>query len=199
MKRHLLLWVGVLLIVGCSVVPQQPVSSSTVVSWEARKSDLEQFQQWRVEGRVALRMGRDGGQSSFVWKQSPEQQQFDLAGLLGAGAVRLQSSAEGVVLESDGERYHGSIPSVLLREVTGWHIPVEAAQYWIKGIPDPSQPIDSMVLDESNRLQQLVQHGWRIEVRRYQQVEQRMLPAFVVLEQGEVRVKLKLNQWEWDS
>lgn len=189
----LFLWIA-----GCSVSPElvklEPTQTSS--SWAARKQQLQSLQHWQVEGRVALRMGQEGGQSGFLWRKSPQQQQFDLSGLLGAGAVQLSSSADGALLKSGGEQYRGAHPSPLLEQVTGWQIPVEAAQYWIRGLALPEVPAQGMVLDERNRLRQLQQAGWKIEIRRYQQVDAVELPAFVVLEQGELRLKLKLNRWE---
>lgn len=148
-----------------------------------------------VGGARGTAYGQRGGQSSFRWVQSPQQQQFELSGLLGAGALQLTSSEQGAVLEQGGERYQGRHASTLLASVSGWKIPVEAARYWVRGIPDPQQPITYSLLDEANRLQQLEQAGWKIEVRRYQTVGEIQLPAFVVLSQNEVKLKMKLNQW----
>ncbi len=184
-----------LLVAGCSVTPnpiQTPQNSS---SWIERKQQLQTLLVWQVEGRIALRMGSEGGQSGFVWRQGPQQMEFDLSGLLGAGATHLSAGSNGVLLETGGEQYRGEHASQLLQRVTGWQIPVEAAQYWIKGLPAPDFEPQVMVLDGANRLQQLQQLGWKIEVRRYQRVDGVELPAFVVLEQGDVRLKLKLNRW----
>ena len=181
---------------GCSVTPEttRTIHSSSI-SWAERKQQLHALQAWQVDGRVALRMGSEGGQSGFVWRQSPQQQQFDLSGLLGAGAVHLLSDVDGALLETGGEQYRGTRASQLLQQVTGWQIPVEAAQHWIKGLPAPDVEPQMMVLDSANRLQQLQQLGWKIEIRRYQSIDGLELPGFVVLEQGEVRLKLKLNHW----
>jgi outer membrane lipoprotein LolB len=183
------------LMVGCGVAPHSLKTQHPPVSWEARQQQLQRLQQWQVEGRVALRMGSEGGQSGFVWRQSPQRQQFELSGLLGAGAIRLVSGGEGALLESAGEQHRGEHPSQLLQRVTGWQIPVEAAQYWIKGVPAPDATPQLLVLDGENRLQRLQQMGWKIEIRRYQTVGALELPGFVVLEQGEVRLKLKLTRW----
>jgi len=53
-----------------------------------------------------------------------------------------------------------------------------------------------MVLDENNRLQLMVQSGWSVEVRRYQRVGELELPALVVIERGDMRVKLRLTNWQ---
>lgn len=188
-----------LLLAGCSTTPQSTTEITPVTGWSERKAALQALQQWQVEGRVALRMGGEGGQSGFVWRQSPQQQRFDLSGLLGAGAVRLISGSEGVLLETDGEQYRGTHASHLLQQVTGWQIPVEAAQHWIKGLPAPGEEPQVVVLDDANRLQQLQQLGWKIEIPRYQTVGALQLPGFVVLEQGNVRLKLKLDRWVLSS
>ncbi|MBT3308793.1 MAG: outer membrane lipoprotein LolB [Gammaproteobacteria bacterium] len=198
--QRLSIVVAVWLLVGCSMAPPHSTTAALQLDWETRKAQLQQLQQWQVDGRVALRMGKEGGQSGFSWKhKSALQQQFNLSGLLGAGAVELLVGGAGAQLTTAGESYRGDRASQLLFEVTGWKIPVEAAQYWIKGLPDPTLELESLVLDEANRLQQLQQAGWRIEIRRYQQLNQMELPAFVVMEQGDVRLKLRLNRWRLQS
>lgn len=184
---------------GCSVAPERPAVSSQPQDWESRKAQLEALQRWRVEGRVALKMGQEGGQSGFSWRQGAVQQQFNLSGLLGAGAVELSTTSEGAQLSTAGEHYRGARASDLLLSVTGWQIPVEQAQYWIRGVPAPQSEVQSLLLDGRDRLKQLQQAGWSIEVRRYQSVDGVELPAFVVLEQGAVRLKLRLTAWELEG
>ncbi len=181
---------------GCGLTPTQVDSPQAVTSWQAHRAAVDSLQRWQVSGRVALRMAQEGGQSSFVWQQGEASQRFELSGLLGVGALKLHSDRKGALLESGGERYRGTSPSQLLLQVTGWQIPVEAARHWIRGVPDPDAEVQALVLDPSNRLQQLQQSGWQVEIVRYQRVGELDLPEFVVLERGEVRLKLKLKQWQ---
>ncbi|HIJ33910.1 MAG TPA: outer membrane lipoprotein LolB, partial [Gammaproteobacteria bacterium] len=56
--------------------------------------------------------------------------------------------------------------------------------------------IDSLLLDEHNRLQHLQQSGWSLEIRRYRQQGDLQLPELLVLEREQIRIKLKINRWQ---
>ncbi len=198
-RIHSLLFFGVLLLLGgCSTVsvPDLPESTSVAGSWELREQQLSAIQEWRVEGRAAFRAGKEGGQSSFVWDYSPASRKFRLSGLLGLGSLILEDGASGSRLTTDsGEIREGDTPEQLLQQATGWSFPVREAGYWIRGIPVPTEAPNSMVLDPQNRLHYLDQSGWSLEIRRYQRVDGVDLPAMVVMERGDVRVKLVLSRW----
>jgi len=192
----LLYGVLTLLIAGCSVAPERQ-QEVAVVDWNIRQQQLYAIQTWSVDGRVAFRSGLDGGQSGFLWQHTPVSQQLDLTGVLSAGAFSLRIEPAGVELTTgEGGVYKGNDPEQLLFEVSGWMFPVEEASYWVKGLPDPNSRALPMVLDENNRLQLMVQSGWSVEVRRYQRVGELELPALVVIERGDMRVKLRLTNWQ---
>ncbi len=194
-----LLSIGALLLLGgCSTltVSEQPEISPAATGWALRKQQLSAIQEWRVEGRAAFRVGREGGQSGFVWEHTPASRQFSLSGLLGLGSLVLEDGGSGARLTTDsGEIREGRSPEQLLQQTTGWSFPVREAGYWIRGIPAPMGAPESMVLDTQNRLHYLNQSGWSLEIRRYQQVGEIELPAMVVMEQGEIRVKMVLSRW----
>lgn len=189
---------ALLLLAGCSTVsvPEMPEVAPAPGGWELRQQQLGAIREWRVEGRAAFRTGDEGGQSSFVWEYSPASQQFRLSGLLGLGALVLEDGKSGSRLTTDsGEIREGGSPEQLLQQTTGWSFPVKEAGYWIRGIPAPVGAPNSMVLDPQNRLHYLDQSGWSLEIRRYQQVGEIKLPAMVVMERGDIRVKLVLSRW----
>lgn len=184
------------LLVGCSALPEK-IQQTEVVAWEVRQQQLDALQEWSVDGRVAFRSGLDGGQSGFLWQHTAKSQQFDITGALGVGAFSLKTSMSGVVLTTgDGNTYRGEDPEQLLFEISGWRFPVEEARYWVRGLPAPHSRALPLVLDKKNRLQLMVQSGWSVEVIRYQIVGGLELPAFVAMERGDVRVKLRLTNWK---
>lgn len=185
-----------MLLSGCATVQQsEEIRVPPEINWEIRQQQLAAMEQWGVEGRAAFRSETEGGQSGFRWRLSPDEQEFHLNGVLGAGALSLRSGPAGVVLEQGGERYRGRDPQNLLLQISGFHFPVDEARYWVLGIPAPDQPVSGIELDDRSRLQWLNQSGWSIEIRRYQQVGALELPALLVMRQGEIQVKLRLTQW----
>ncbi len=188
-----------LLLSGCSTLPRQAEDIGQTVGWELRQQQLNEITEWSVEGRAAFRVSQDGGQSSFRWNHAPSSQQFTLAGVLGMGALELKSGPSRVrLITGTGEVIDGEDAEQLLFQATGWLFPVDEAGYWIRGIPAPTGRADSMVLDQKNRLQSLSQSGWNMRVRRYQSVDGVELPALVVMERDDVRVKLSLVRWRVD-
>ncbi len=191
-----LFWIA-WVVAGCSTVPEKgDVSAQPQPDWSTRQESLGALQQWRLEGRIALKIGDDGGQSGLIWSHAPESMRFELSGLFGIGATVLSSDAAEVTLRSGDKSYHGSDPVALLAEVTGWQIPLQSAHYWVRGLPDPVLEVESMLLDGMNRLSRLEQAGWTVEVRRYQRHEALELPAYIVLQRNEVKIKFRLQRWE---
>ncbi|MBT7308739.1 MAG: outer membrane lipoprotein LolB [Gammaproteobacteria bacterium] len=195
---YFLAWIAFTL-VGCGRIEVPPAKVSAIVDWEIRQQQLAALHEWNIEGRIALRVGDKGGHSRYHWRHQSEAQHFSLSGLMGVGGMALTHRPGQTEVTTSEGRFQGEEPEQLLLEVTGWHFPIEAAAAWIKGIPAEGVAIDALVLDEENRLQSLSQSGWRLQVRRYQQVEQLQLPELIVIERDEVRLKLQVAQWELDS
>ena len=183
------------MLTGCTATPERPLRTVDM-AWGERQQQLNQLQLWQIEGRIALRNGEEGGQSGFHWEYQTERQRFVLSGLLGMGGVELVVNPAVTQLTTPEGVFQGGTASALLTGVTGWTFPLEEAIFWVKGLPAEGVAIDSLLLDEHNRLQHLQQSGWSLEIRRYRQQGDLQLPELLVLEREQIRIKLKINRWQ---
>lgn len=149
---------------------------------------------WTLEGRIALRLEEEGWHASVVWQQRPGSYRLRLQGPLGQGALELTGSAAGVILErADGRISQARDPDILLYQETGWQLPVSGLRYWVRGRPVPDIGARSR-RDDQGRLVELHQAGWDIRYTDF--FATGALPRRIELVNGEVRVKLIIDQWQ---
>ena len=92
---------------------------------------------------------------------------------------------------------HLAALGTLIQDRMGWPIPVDALQWWVRGLAAPGE-IDGRELDGEGRLMQLDQLGWRVVFKRYRtDPDQDAVSMPVRLEAGRenYRVKLAISGW----
>jgi outer membrane lipoprotein LolB len=200
MKR--LVFVALLFLSGCTLqnpfIKPDPVPASSIDSlWEARQQTLIELNEWGFKGRTAIVQGKEGWNVSINWSQfSAEDYEIKLSGPFAQGGAVMTGSAVGVSLLLDnGERYRADTAEALMNQVFGWHLPVSALHYWLRGIPYVGLPIDAQTLDEKVRLTALTQAGWEIEIKRYIPFEKWDMPAKVFMKHPELSVRIVIADW----
>jgi outer membrane lipoprotein LolB len=157
---------------------------------------------WRLEGRIALSNGRDGGSGRLEWEQQAggaysvalsapvTRQSWRLSGDT-TGAARL----EGL----DGGPRSGADAANLLRETTGWTIPVDALGCWVVGMraAEPQHGAAALGFDDALRLVRIEQGGWRIDYAEWQPFAalNTALPRRLTARRGNDEVRLVIDLW----
>lgn len=129
---------------------------ATRTAWLASQPD------WSFAGRVAVNANGNGGSGRIDWQQTGTgylvalsapvtRQSWRLGGDLQTRAVRLEGLEGGPREGVDADR--------LLREATGWDIPVAAMVHWARGVADPSASPQGVEYDMDGRLRALTQQG----------------------------------------
>lgn len=169
-------------------------------------------ERWRAIGRIAASAGEGRWRGSFDWRQTGEQYRLDFSGPMGQGALRIEREPNGGVMmtTAEGERTRAATPEALLRETLGWDLPVTSLRHWITGRARPGAAVDGHVLDRSGRYLELRQQQWRLRYQ-YELDEEEgggpyvqgsdadaLLPARLLLESGEVRVRIVVREWRLD-
>ena len=186
--RGWLLLLSALLLAACSAVPVQPVDRVLV----------DDLHNWSMRGRLSVRDNGDSWYGSLRWKQSLEHYRIDLSGPLGQGSLRLEEAANGARLQLSTDRtYAGPDMETLLRRHLGWYLPVSGMRHWVKGLKAPG-PADLVELDALGGLTTLHQDGWVITYNRYRPVGDLVLPHWVEMISGPLRVRLVIDQWDLD-
>ena len=198
--------VAVLLsLAGCTATPvREPLPPAQRAAAEAaqaaRETTLAGIGAWSLGGRVALSNHGRGGSGAIQWRQQGDAYEVSLSAPITRQSWRLLGEPGGVVrLEGlDGGTRVGTDAGRLLRESTGWEIPVAALTDWVRGARHRGGGAAELAFSADGRLARLQQDGWTLDYERWSRppgspVE---LPGRVYAERGEARVRLVVDRWQ---
>jgi len=162
------------------------------MDWSQRVANLQAMGSWKLDGRAAVAVGTQGWQASLNWQQQGEAIEVHLAGPFGVQATVLTRGPSGVSI-------NGAPPNeaemAQLQQRLGFDLPLDQLRYWLLGVPDPASTFD-LKRNQQDRAQQLTQAGWSIDYDRYTPVGGDQLPAHLVLNREDVRVRIVVDHWE---
>ena len=163
--------------------------------WETRRAVLGDLGTWEFQGRIAVRTGDDGFNGKLRYSQETRGFEAVVSGPLGMGTVRLEGDDRSVTLtDNDGIRTELDDAELELRYRYGWTIPVASLRYWALGIPDPSGPAET-VFNDGGQLVRLEQHGWAVDISRYDEGGGQPMPGRLTAENSDTRVRLVVDHW----
>ena len=172
-----------LLLPACQLRP--PVALPDTVA------DMER---WTLTGRLGYRSGNEGGSASIDWYQRGEQGELRFAGPVGIGSARLYWAPGEAELNTGKEQLRASSSAELAWRLTGLWLPVEALQYWVRGLPWPEAPAHAEH-DDQGRLLALQQLGWSLDFSGYPETGL-PLPARIRASHQDQRFTLVIRAWE---
>ncbi|QCF25235.1 lipoprotein insertase outer membrane protein LolB [Hydrocarboniclastica marina] len=202
--RFLLPGLVLLALTACSTRIHLPddtgLSRAKPSDWHEREKALRAFDEWELIGKIAVRQA-DQSQSAIInrWSQQSDAYHLQLSSaFLGMGSVELMGDRHQLLIRTaDGESYVSDDPEALVREVTGWRLPLAVLPYWVRGIPAPGQP-SALGFGDQDTLKMLSQAGWDVYFERYSEPTERRpaLPRLITATNGEARVRLAISRWQ---
>ena len=74
---------------------------------------------------------------------------------------------------------------------------MDAIRYWLRGVPDPTLPVDALELNNA-RIATLSQGGWLIRIDAYDESEEPPLPSRLRIEApvAELSLRALIREWE---
>ncbi|MGD8842838.1 MAG: lipoprotein insertase outer membrane protein LolB [Gammaproteobacteria bacterium] len=194
--RLLILACLLALLGACATRPVPEAVTAPESAWLAHRASVAALKDWRIRGRVAVRRDDHGWSADFDWQQTGESYRIRMRGPFGRGAVELRGDRSGVWLQrQDGPPVYARSAERLLRDETGWELPVHGLGDWLRGLPAAAEPA-ALDWDGLGRLRKLQQDGWSIDYRRYREVGQRQLPDKMQLLRDSLLVKLVIDEWQ---
>lgn len=211
MRQELAIALACVALAGCQTLSPQPVAAPDQAvahaAQQARASALGLASGdcatpgWVMTGRVALSNGKQGGSGQLEWTQ-------------GAGALHMLLSApitrQNWVLDvdargaatlhglPDGPR-RGGDAAQLIREATGWDIPVAALGCWLRGVAAAEAALGTARVDFGTELLPLriEQGGWTVDYSGWKPDPSTRLPmpSRINAQRGEDRVRLVVDRW----
>lgn len=162
-------------------MPARTPVSDPAAAWQARQSQIASINAWNIDARLALRRAEEGAQATLRWVRRADRETIDLSGPFGGGRVRLTRDAAGVVLRDSNQQEHRAANArELLRQATGWELPIEHLDDWVRGVPAPDRPA-TYTLDEYGRLERLHQSGWEVRFTAYAEYDGYELPRRLII------------------
>lgn len=205
--RGLLIAAWVLTLAACASrgprvqAPAPLTDPEAVAAAQARQATREAWLQghadWRFEGRVAVSQAGKGGSGRLDWQQLGERYITSLSAPVTRQSWRLSADAQGARLEGlEGGTRAGPDADQLLREATGWDIPVKTLSDWARGIAARGEP----EFDPLGQLSALQQAGWRIRYTEWQPASADVpaMPRRVEAVRGEAKVRLIVDRWDFE-
>lgn len=183
---------------GACVTSRDRIGESIDVDWLDRRDLLRQLDDWRMEGRIALRTGKDGYNGTLSWEQLEDDLDFRFRGPFGFGGFRIHGNLDRLrVKTTRGEEFYLQDPEVEMRDRFGWAVPVYNMRYWIVGVSAPESTADEIV-DEQGFLAELEQGGWEVRYDGYRDHQGLALPRKIVMESGDVRIRVVTDSWRME-
>ena len=161
MNKYFLVLLLPLLLSSCASITPQPQKQT--------RTD-----HWILHGKIGIQSPKENGSASLVWKQEKNNYHIRLFGPLGIGAVELNGTPSLVTfINNKGEVYQAKSAELLLKQNTGWQIPVSNLVYWVQGIPAPKHN----------------QQDWQIEYLKYQNG----LPKLIELNYSQIKLRISID------
>lgn len=167
-------------------------------AYQDRTNKLNEIDEWGLAGKISLDDGDQGGSGKLQWDVEPGQSEMDFHGAMGRGAWHLKMGPEGAQLKmADGTEQTAVDVNDLIREHVGWPIPLDALQWWARGLAAPGMT-ENEQFGAGGLLVSLRQFGWNVDFNRYDSVGDIELPVRLKATRNNYRVKLAISRWRMD-
>lgn len=194
--RYFIIIALIISVSACKTMPASTSPQPKTANAKERSLILSRITSWQLSGKIAAITARDSGSASIDWMQRGSQYNISLMGPLGSHAVKLKGRPGLVTLDTaEGKHFSAATPETLLAQQLGWSLPVSYLKYWIRGLPVPGLPHHD-ILDNNQRLQQLVQGGWNVQFINYENAGIVDLPERIHITSSALKVKIVIYDWK---
>lgn len=186
-----------LLLSGCASWRQPQVAEIPLPAQE-RQQQLTAITQFELTASLGVKAPGDSVSGSLNWVQQDEFYTADLNNFIGINIFKLQTTAEGALVQVSGESHQATTAAALLDYLSGWSLPIEEMPLWLKGMTgtsssdlrfDPMGRLTSFsLLDSQNR-------RWQVSYPKFFP-DRLSLPRQINLESSDTRIKLVIRQWK---
>lgn len=203
-----ILWAG--LLAGCaSLPPPAPTRGDAAAGDAAQRARAEALgladadcaaPDWTMTGRVALSNGKQGGSGRIEWTQDAGSSHLLLTAPVTRQGWRLDVDGAGATLTGvSGGPLQDTDAARLLRDATGWEIPVAALGCWLRAAAADVARFGPARIDYGADLlpRRIEQGGWSIAYDGWKPDPSSALPmpARIDARRGNDSVRLVVDRW----
>ena len=211
MKRLLVIF-WLVTISGCALLPQ---ASSRI----ARPAQLETAS-FALNGRISINHHGERQSAGLHWvhralptsrvppsglevkapleiKTLAPSDEILLLTPLGQTAARIYRDDKIATLDNGDKHYQDVDAEALMKQVLGWHLPLDGLQRWVLGLPADHTPAQ-IERDGKGRIAVMHQDGWEMHYTHYADSRPDSLPTRVQLIHDDLKILLLMDEWEWN-
>lgn len=196
-RRFLILSGSFALLAGCTTLKLPPLPAPTqyqVIPWQTRQSQLDQLQQWNIDGALSVQYGNQSNIANYTWQQNGDRFQIGINSSLNVYSVVIVGQPGNVVLyETQKRTITAESPEVIMRQRLGWSLPVSLLRFWIKGEPAPGKY--QVQLDKFGHVILLMQNNYLVSFDNYANVNSLDLPRTLTVQGHGVKIKIVVKHW----
>jgi outer membrane lipoprotein LolB len=162
--KNVLLAFACLLLAACQAVVRPDNNIADMQRQAERETVLQKQNHWSFRGRIAISDGDQAGTVRMFWQQSGEQFDIEISLPISNQKYRLRNEGRRVRLESYGlATIEGESAEAVLMQVTGWRIPFDDMQRWMRGMR--SDASTSVEFGPSGLPAKFREKGWLVDYR----------------------------------
>lgn len=193
MKTGVILFLFTFLLVGCAQIP-----TPQNIPWRTHKQQLENLSDWSFTGKLAIITPEERHSLNIHWMQSENNFHITLTTFLGATVLDVKKTQFGTqIIDNNGDLFFGEDTEVLIKQLSGLVIPIDALQQWIKGNPrdatyqfnKDNQVVSLAGVDPKNA-------RWSIDYSQYKNTQGINLPHKIQLKRLDLRLKFAISKWQ---
>ncbi|MEO9946364.1 MAG: lipoprotein insertase outer membrane protein LolB [Paraglaciecola sp.] len=166
---------------------------------DAHQLKLAEQKSWLLKGKIGFKNNTKKQSANLRWQQSFSEYQLNLTTIIGTSILKMSGSDQFSTLITDDGTYKDTNASKLISRITGWELPVESLQFWVKGQYGVN---DQITLSEQGWVTQLIPDcthcaNWIIDYDDYQIVKDIWLPHKITLnnQSNNSQLLIKVNTW----
>ena len=160
------------------------------LTYAERQDRLSAIGDWDLSGQLIVDTGERRDRVRVAWEQRAERLRLTVRGtVIGAGTVRVEGDATGLVIEARGETRVLDDPEAELSNELGWQLPVMSLDSWLLGQPDRAYPSD-VDRGPAGTVATLRQRDWTVDYEEYQLADGVLVPRVVALSHGSLSLRL---------
>ncbi len=174
-----------------ALVPMLALALAACAPMEFRRA--ESSLEFELSGRIAVRFRDESSSGNFAWRHGSSHDEVLLTTPLGQGVARIVRMGDAVTLtDAEGREHRAGDAESLTEQVLGFRLPLAGLADWVRARPGPGA--SQVRKDESGRIVELEQSGWRIEYLGWQ--EDARLPARMRLQYPGIELRIAIAQWK---
>lgn len=192
-----------LLLNGCATLKPKDITTTETLS---------QLTVFQVNGRLAIIQPQQKQSAYFYMQQNNQEYKLTVNTFLGINLFTAQRDSQGIIIETNEQKYVSSQPQQLLFELTGWWLPLDELHAWLKADLKSSQ--GAITFYESDNNSPLTQANIKsfkpscqqlycpnrvtITYNKYQAVGKLVLPFSITIDvagEQEQSIRIKIKEW----